>query len=249
MARLAGIPLRIGFNTESRGFLLNKTVTYDMNRPEAECYLDHLRVCGFPSEAFDPEPELEIWLTEEETEKAQSRFLPFDQSESGTKLKHVVVHLTSSNQAKEWPIEKSKEMIHWLLNQEHLHVHFLGAGSDHVVYDGIIESASDEHKPRLHNWCGEFSIRESAAFLKLMDLAVGVDSGTLHLARSVKTPTIVLFGPMSEIKWCPPGAMTLTHPMDCHPCHLKSPCHHEFSCIRQLSPQTVINACQTILKV
>ncbi|NLF82377.1 MAG: glycosyltransferase family 9 protein, partial [Candidatus Gastranaerophilales bacterium] len=40
---LAGIPERIGFNTEGRGILLTKRIPYVKDRHEVECFLDVLR--------------------------------------------------------------------------------------------------------------------------------------------------------------------------------------------------------------
>ncbi|MEB3287080.1 MAG: glycosyltransferase family 9 protein [Vampirovibrionales bacterium] len=247
LAFLAGIPLRVGFNTEARGLFLTHRIAYEMDRHEIDCYLDHLRLTGFPESCFEEscqqgEPALEMFFEAGELEQARETILPYQ-----GKL-NILLHLTSSNTAKQWPDEAAKTLLSWLLEQPDVHVHFMGAQSDASLYERLKSELAAQYagdaalffEKRLHNWCGQFSIRQSAAVLKHLQLAIGVDSGTMHLARAVEVPSIVLFGPMSEIKWRPPGANVLTHPVDCHPCHLKTPCHREFSCIRDLSADAVI---------
>ncbi len=44
-----------------------------------------------------------------------------------------------------------------------------------------------------------------AAFLKQMDLVVTNDTGVMHLAAAVGTPTLSLFGPTDPLQWAPLG--------------------------------------------
>ncbi len=74
------------------------------------------------------------------------------------------------------------------------------------------------------NCCGETSIDELVALIQHAELMITNDTGPMHIAFSVKTPTVALFGP------CLPSqygifehANILYHQVYC------SPCVHEFT--------------------
>jgi heptosyltransferase-2 len=47
----------------------------------------------------------------------------------------------------------------------------------------------------VQNWIGRSTLVETAALLRTMDLLVTHDTGPMHVARLVRTPTVALFGP------------------------------------------------------
>lgn len=238
LAFLSGIPERIGFNTEGRGFLLTRRVPYARNRHEIDCFLDVLRAAGLQEPATGWDRRLESWHSPQDGQVADSRLRAFPPGE----IRNIVLHLTSSNAAKQWPVTEARKLADWLLSRPNFHIHGLGATSDAPVYEALRAelSGGDDARARLHNHAGTLSLTESLAFLARMDLVVGVDSGTLHMAAAVGTPVIALFGPMDERKWAPPGAQVITQPMACRPCNLAAPCRHAFACMRDLHAEAVI---------
>ncbi len=90
----------------------------------------------------------------------------------------------------------------------------------------------------------------AAAALAACDVAVGGDSGLLHLARAVGTPVVMLFGPTAASRLPPdPGRLDLAVPgLPCRPCSDRGPrrCplgHHR--CLADLSPDTVFGSLQS----
>ncbi|HEY9685792.1 MAG TPA: tetraacyldisaccharide 4'-kinase [Coleofasciculaceae cyanobacterium] len=231
LAVLAGIPERVGFDTEGRGFLLTRRVPYQKGVHEVDSFLEVLQATGVPVR----DRHLESWWQPAETEKA-ARLL----SEEPT-ARHVVLHLSSSNRAKQWPEAHARTLAEWLLSRPDCHVHCLGAVSDTPQYEALRGQLPESLRERWHIHCGELNLLESMAFLKRMALVVGVDSGTLHMASAVGVPVVVLFGPMDERKWAPVDATILSNPVVCRPCNLDKPCRFGFQCMQELSPQTVID--------
>jgi heptosyltransferase-2 len=89
-------------------------------------------------------------------------------------------------------------------------------------------------------------LREAIFALASASVAVSNDSGLLHVAAALDTPTIGIFGPTSPWHWAPlnPLAATLQlkAPLDCQPCH-KPVCrlgHHR--CMGDLAPEDVLAA-------
>jgi heptosyltransferase-2/heptosyltransferase-3 len=70
---------------------------------------------------------------------------------------------------------------------------------------------------------GKTTIGELAAVLERCDLALGPDSGPLHLAVAVGTPTVHLFGPADPKRFGPYGDSTwhvvVQASWSCAPCH------------------------------
>lgn len=240
LAFLAGIPERIGFNTEGRGWLLTHRVPYRKDEHEINSFLSLLTKVNIPI----TDTHLESWWGLAEQAEAD-RVLSEIQLEDEQAKRHVVVHLTSSNLAKQWPEKQAKHLVEWLLSRKDCHVHCLGAPSDRPVYEELKNEILSAYRKRFHIHCGELSLLESMAFLKRMDLVVGVDSGTLHMASAVDVPVVALFGPMNDRKWGPVNARIVQEPIACRPCGLEKPCPHDFACMKNLRPEAVIETIRT----
>lgn len=231
LAFLAGIPERVGFDTEGRGLLLTKRVPYRAEDHEIDSFLNVLHAADIPVQ----DRHLESWWQPAEAEKAAQVLAGLPEAE-----RHVVLHLTSSNRAKQWPEAHALTLAHWLLVQPGTQLHCLGAPSDAPLYEQLRAQLSETEQARFHIHCGTFNLLESMAFLQRMNLVVGVDSGTLHMASAAGVPIIALFGPMDERKWGPVNASIVTEPVACRPCNLSVPCQHDFQCMKHLQPEAVI---------
>jgi heptosyltransferase-2 len=231
LAFLAGIPERIGFDTEGRGLLLTKRVPYPKQEHEIDSFLNVLSTAGVPVN----DRHLESWWQPADAEKAAQVLMAIPDVE-----RHVVLHLTSSNPAKQWPEAHALTLTRWLLEQPGVHIHCLGASSDAALYEQLRNQLSEAEQARFHIHCGQFNLLESMAFLHRMALVVGVDSGTLHMASAVGVPVVALFGPMDERKWGPVNAGIVTEPVACRPCNLSVSCQYDFQCMKHLRPEAVI---------
>ena len=91
-------------------------------------------------------------------------------------------------------------------------------------------------------------LRPLAALIKKMRLFIVNDTGPMHIAYSVATPTVALFCP-TDPTLCGPyqykQAIVIEKPLTCAPC-IKKRCKEPF-CLLQISIEEVINACQKLL--
>jgi heptosyltransferase-2 len=94
-------------------------------------------------------------------------------------------------------------------------------------------------------------LREAVLALSAAAVAVSNDSGLLHVAAALGTPSIGIFGPTSPWHWAPlnPLAATLqtASKLDCRPCH-RPQCrlvHHR--CMRDIAPEAVLEATRRAL--
>jgi len=236
LAFLAGIPKRVGFDSEGRGFLLTKRVKYIENRHEADCFLDVLEKDGL--KVYDNY--LENWIDSKITEKIKP-FLP--------QGKFALVHATSGNVHKEWSEENFAGVVEFLSNEKDLIPVFLGTKSDSKKYERILSHIKTSLKKEPLNLCGKFDLRESLAYTSFADLMVGCDSGNLHMAASLHIPVVGVYGPMNWKKWYALGENNkiLHSDLPCIPCGLKKKCKFDYKCLKDISVETVKKAINELI--
>ncbi len=101
------------------------------------------------------------------------------------------------------------------------------------------------------NLCGRLSLRESMAVMRLSAGVISNDSAAVHMARAVKTPVVVIFGPTHPSFGFAPSseegkAVTLNLP--CSPCSL----HGRTSCKERrcfdISPERIAEEMLSLIK-
>lgn len=228
----AGIKERIGYDTEHRGILLTKRVKYDNQKHESLAFLDVLKADGIDVK----DNYLENWVKQENEEKV---FRLFDENNIAKSERKVVVNVTATNPGKVWDINNFTKIIEYLSEKKGVRVIFIGALSDKEIYDNIKYSKEMTIKPV--NLCGQLTIKDSLALLKNVDFIIGNDSGTLHMASSVGTKVIGLYGPMPFEKWKALGNenILLKADLPCMPCSLKGKCQNNKACMSAIKVSDV----------
>ena len=236
----SGIKQRIGFDTEYRSIFLTKKVDYDRKKQEALCFLDVLKADNIPVR----DSYLENWINEENDKKIDSLFEKYNVKKDTNK---AVVNVTATNQGKVWDIENFAQIIEYLSNEKGFQVIFIGAPSDKNIYNSIKYSSELNIKPL--NLCGEVNLKDSLALLKRVNFIFGNDSGNLHMASSVGTPVIGLYGPMPFEKWKAYGENNILIKADlpCMPCALKRKCKKNKACMKAISVEQVKSAIDKII--
>ena len=188
---LAGIPHRVGFATEGRGWLLQRSTPY-ADRHEVECFLDILRADGIPV----TDTHNENW-TDPATDQRVAAALP-----TGNRPQ-VFICAKSVFALKDWSPERFAHLIVWLINERDCDIHVCDSPGLAGYYEEIRAALPAPLNREWHDWSKELSLRESNSLFKRMDLAIGIDTGLLHLAASFHVPIIGLFGPLEPWRWHP----------------------------------------------
>lgn len=237
---LAGIKERIGYDSENRGFMLTQKVKYDSKKHESLCFLDVLEAENHTIK----DTHLENWIKEENTQKVLSLFEKYNLPKG---IKTVAINATATNEWKVWNLENYIQIIEYLSNEKGIQTIFIGAPSDKSIYENIKYSTELRIKPI--NLCGELTIKDSLALLKEVDFLIGNDSGNLHMASSVGTPVIGLYGPMPYEKWRALGEnnILLKADLPCMPCNLKGKCEHNKACMKSISIKAVKHAIDKLI--
>jgi ADP-heptose:LPS heptosyltransferase len=95
------------------------------------------------------------------------------------------------------------------------------------------------------NMAGKLSLVETAQALSKVKVLLTNDSGLLHIAESVGTPVLAVFGPTSEDFGFPPWrkeSQVFSSPIGCRPCskHGKAPCRYgDKLCFEAIATKTI----------
>ena len=124
-----------------------------------------------------------------------------------TKRRHperalVAVCPFSNHSSKDISQGTAVELVKRLESEAGLEVAIVGGAKDASAAGLIIDQSGTGL-----NGCGIFSIAETAALMTKCDLAVTVDSGPMHLAAAVGTPTVVVYSRTNAHfdRWFPLG--------------------------------------------
>jgi heptosyltransferase-2 len=228
----AGIPERTGFIGEARFILLNDLRYGERRLPRMVERCGALALptgAGLPS-AW-PLPELKVSPGEVDSWR-QKRGLAADN--------RPVVALAPGavGPAKRWPAAAYAKLAQNLIAEGHA-VWVLGGPGEKALATEIVGD-SEARDLTGHD------LREAILALAAAAAAVSNDSGLLHVAAALGTPSVGIFGPTSPWHWAPlnPLAATLetAEELACRPCH-KPVCrlnHH--GCMRSIDPDRVLAA-------
>ena len=101
------------------------------------------------------------------------------------------------------------------------------------------------------NLAGKTTISELSNYISKLDIFITGDSGPMHIAASLKIPTIALFGPTNPLEtsqWKNPHSLIIKKTLQCQPC-MKRICplkHH--NCMKFIEAKEVINSISEVIE-
>lgn len=161
--------------------------------------------------------------------------------------KPVLAIIPSVGQARlhrAWCIENWVSLIQILKSS--CEIVLVGGKEDELVASQITTRINSQQIP-ITNYVNKLTLVETAKLLKSADIAIGADTGPLHLASAVGTYTIGLFGPTSEHRHKPFGGISLRSKYSCsNQCSEKSCSEmHNKNCMKHLTPLQVYKVLET----
>ena len=139
--------------------------------------------------------------------------------EAGVTNNYVSVHINASDLSIErrWPYDNFVRVINKFLDRYEMSVVFIGSESDRAFVKRMIAEVAH---PRAVDFAGKVSITQLAFLFENSKLVIANDSGPLHLAVAMETPTISFFGPETPIMYGPRGSghTVFFKNIECSPC-------------------------------
>ena len=188
---LAGIPHRVGFATDGRGWLLTRSTPYP-DKHEVECFLDVLRADGIPVTSTRNEN----WTDPATDARVDARLANHGRF-------RVFVCAKSVFDLKDWAPERFAEVLTWLLRDRNGEIHFCDAPGNAGYYQQILAGIPADLRGHCHDWSRDLPIREAGSLMWRMQLCLGIDTGFIHIAASFHVPVVGLYGPLEPWRWHP----------------------------------------------
>jgi lipopolysaccharide heptosyltransferase II len=233
ITRLAGIKIRVGYNTDGRGFLLSHSVvrgTEVLKLHQVEYYLTFLRALGWDAPTRDPA------LRADPEALARVRELLFSK---GIEDQDLLVGLSPGaayGPAKRWPVERFAAIGDRAIREWGAKVVVIGTEKEKELGETLVSASA----PGAVNLCGMTGLGDALALIKRCQLFVSNDSGLMHAAAALKVPTVAVFGSTDPVATGPRGknARIVKHDMECSPC-LKPECRKGYRCLLAVRPDDV----------
>lgn len=188
---LAGIPLRTGFWGEARIGLLNDLRPGEKKLPRM---IDQMGALALPKGAALPPdwplPELKVPPQEVQAWRAQRGL-----ADEGRPI--VTLSPGAVGAGKAWPPEHYAALAK-LLAADGASVWVLGGPGEATIAKQIVSAGG----PRVRDLTSN-DLRNAILALAAADLSVTNDSGLMHVAAAIGTPTVAIFGPTSPWHWKP----------------------------------------------
>jgi lipopolysaccharide heptosyltransferase II len=245
-ARLAGIPQRVGFASDSRGWLL--TTRLPLPR-DGHHVLHFSRIAG--SVGADTS---DLRLSFHLTPAAKDTALRFLQAQRLCEEElRVAVHPGASKPARGWHAERFGEATAALVREHGARPLLLGSSGEAKALEIIRDIAG----PTCVVPPPGQSLQEMAAILEHCHLLLCNDSGPMHIAAALRVPVVAVFGPGTPERTGPftdPGLFrVLTHRFPCSPCRqdffreCRSAPSGKPWCVEEVNLQEVLRACTELL--
>jgi heptosyltransferase-2 len=239
----AGVGDRVGFVVPGRRTLFTKQIEFREDEHIARTFYRALSVFGIEDdpheEDLQPEP---IPVTEDER-AAAAELLRKEGVTDGDFIVGVNVNASDVAAERRWSLENFAALVDDMIAELGAKVLLFGA-PDEATY---VQKGMAMMKETPISVAGKTSLREAIALMQRLHLFVTNDSGPLHLAYAVGTPTISLFGPESPERYGPFGKQhkAIFKNLDCSPCISfkklkKTNCDRDALCMREITTEEVV---------
>ncbi len=150
-----------------------------------------------------------------------------------------------------WPPERFAALIGPLTKELNLLVLLIGSPSERGYVASIVQLHGGE-SARLQNLAGVLSVGGLLALLERARCLITNDTGPMHMAWALGTPTVCLFGPADPALYGWPGANVeiVYHRIYCSPCLHETgepPCRGNNICMQRIEVDSVLAATRRVL--
>ena len=232
---LAGIPERVGFVGEARFGLINRWRWGEKALPR---FVDKNAALALPDGApLPPEwPVPQLQVPAEEVSR-------WRQANGLGRGSAVALAPGSVGASKRWTYYPQAAR---LLTEQGLDVWVVGGPGEKALAAEIVAGGG----PHVRDLTGT-DLRNGILAMAAADVAVSNDSGLMHIAAALNTPTMGIFGPTSPYHWAPLNGLAATVQtktiVPCQPCHRPVCTMNDHRCMRDIPASDVVATIRRVL--
>lgn len=240
---LARIPRRIGYDVPECLPFLSQALPQQPDRHHVEQSVNLVRVlAGEDGISFRPELWYPVGTADSSFAREQIRSWPGEGP-------LVVIHPGSGAPVKLWTPKGFAQVADGLAEQYGARIVITGGPGE----ESLVLAVAGASACQPHILMGA-TLGQMAALLKSASLAVGLDSGIMHLAVAVGTPSVHLYGPVARTTFGPWGLaekhIVVTSNLPCIPCNRLDYSPGELArhaCVRDIPASKVLEAAGRLL--
>lgn len=209
LAYLSGARCRVGCHAP-KGLLCTVRAPDRENKHAIDRYFDLLHAVGIPAS----DRTLELFISEADRAFAREAL-----EANGASLRHrlkVGLFPGAGWKLREWMPERFAAIGDLIVKRFDGQVLIFGGPAE----KGLVSQVAGLMSAPPVTFAGGLRIRQFAALVEQCDLFISNDTGPMHVAAAMQTPTIALFGPGNHIRFQPiaPIHTTIRHHVPCCPC-------------------------------
>lgn len=209
IARIAGIPRRIGYERDGRGLLLTDRLQAPRRANGSwaaipACLYYHRAACallgitGHDAEFLPPDSHLELAITPDQ-ERAGEAVLDAAGVREGERI--AILNPGGNNPAKRWPAERFARVAERLIESHGARVLVNGAPAEREVLREVIGSVREPLRERCAALCDlGVTLGSLKGVVRRASIMVTNDTGPRHIAGAFGVPLVTMFGP-TDHRW------------------------------------------------
>ena len=239
IALLSGAKKRIGYASYGREVFFNiQAPKIKDNQHLVDLTLDVMKPIGVVTKDKTPK----IFLTDDENNWAGNWL-----TEKGVEGELLIgIHPGAYYESQRWLPDHFAELVCELRKAGRENLILFGGPGDERLLDSINSMSGEDISTYIPD-----DLRKFAALLSCCSVFICNNSGPLHMAVALNTPTISFMGPTNKKRWMPIGNIHKVLRMDGLPCigcnmgYCRIKTH---DCMRLISPQMVMGVSEELLK-
>jgi ADP-heptose:LPS heptosyltransferase len=214
---LSGAERRVGYANTGGDYLLTDVVPLD----ETVSWVEQNRLAVALATGRPPLPRSVDPLTDDDRAFAEA----FLAGEGLLERRPLVgLHPSGGRRIKQWPIDRWRQVAARLQREHGATILVTGSAADRPLAASLAQGLPEP--PR--DLTGRLDVRHTLAVIARLDLYLSPDTGPMHLACAVGTPSVSVFGPSDSVRYFTGGAFdgrpqrhqVVRHDLWCAPCNL-----------------------------
>ena len=196
----------------------------------------------------------ELITTQEDVREIDDLMRSHDLPADRTSLVLVNPNVSELLPERRWMPDRFALLIEKLVNAvPGLRVMLIGSAIERDYVEGIMQLISPRYHSSVSNVAGRIHLGGLIELIKRAQLLLTTDSGPMHFAFAVGTPTVAFFGPVApKQRSCKTKAQTvfLYHQIYCSPCvhkFVEAPCRGNNACMQQISVDEAFETVSAVL--
>lgn len=244
VAFLAGISVRIGYDLED----VSPFLTSKINFQHEHVVMQNIRLLKRWLGDVSPDDVVYQYPVRDKEREFIQQYL--QARGISAQDRYFCIHAGSGASVKQWGIEQWASVADTLSAQLDATPVMTGGDHERELVQAIVEKMETKACVAV----GDTDINQLAALFEGAVVVLGPDSGPLHLAASVKTPTVALFGAADPVEFGQWGAKhrhaILTTDIGCRPCRVLDWGGDDLAnhpCVREITVGRVLESARRVL--